>query len=175
MEIIKRNCSLIEYNNCIGFEEAEQVLDQYNVDEDWYVYRVEGGVSIFIDQDLTKSLITFLPREKDNTVDVVSISLSKYVSNIYKAVSQFLTQYHIQNPFGLKNKKTLKLPNFLEDLGSYMSVVCESDEEIEETLEFHKKASKNNCSLRAKVGNFGYDHINGKVKIYGAAINHFFC
>ena len=108
------------------------------------------------------------------TTDATNIESGNGVNNLVNGVWT-RTDHSRFSAFGLKTKQTLKLPNFLEELGSYMSVVCESDEEIEETLEFHKKASKNNCSLRAKVGDFGYDHINGKVKIYGAAINHFFC
>ena len=177
MEIIKRNSSLIEYNNCIGEEEIENVLIENNIyNERWELIKVEGGITVFINEANDKSLVAFAAREKDNTVDIVSIELSKYVTNIPRAVAQFLSNYHIQNPFGLKNKRVMKLNRFLDNLGSYMSIVGNTEEEINESVEGLKAVSMHdpNARVEAIVGDFAYQFMNGKVRVEGGAVRNFF-
>lgn len=177
MEIIKRNSSLIEYNNCIGEDEINDVLIKNNVyDGLWSGIEVGGGIIVLINEDNTKSLVSFAPREKDNTVDIVSIELSKYVTNIPRAVAQFLSNYHIQNPFGLKNKRVMKLNRFLDNLGSYMSIAGNTEEEINESVEGFKAVSMHdpNARVEAIVGDFAYQFMNGKVRVEGGAVRNFF-
>ena len=168
MEIIKRNSSLTEYNNCISDEELIYVYNEVGVGDDkWTCFNVEGGITIYINKARTKSLVAFAPRVKDGTVDIVLITLGNYVSNILIAVAQFLTMYHIKNPFGLKNKRKMHIDKFLDGLSSYMSMACNTDDEIEDSLKLHKEASKANQSLETIVGGFRFDHHNGKVKVSG--------
>lgn len=175
MEIIKRNSSLTEYNNCIGEDEINDVLIKNNVyDGLWSCIEVGGGIIVLINEDNTKSLVSFAPREKDNTVDIVSIELSKYVTNISRAVAQFLGDYNIPNPFGLKNKRVMKLDRFLDNLSSYMSIAGNTDEEIEESLAGQKLASENEWEVKAIVGDFGFEHFKGKVRINGGAVRSYF-
>ena len=175
MEIIKRNSSLVEYNNCIGDEEVNFVYELNKLDdESWTLYLVDGGISIRVNSENTKGVVQFAPRKKDKTIDIVIISVSEYVNNIYIALAQFLSLYYLKNPFGLNTTKKLSLKRFLENVRSYMSIYGEEDLKIKETIEFHKKAAKINASLGSKVGNFGFSHIDGDVEIYGAATEYIF-
>lgn len=168
MEIIKRNSSLTEYNNCISEEEFITVYNEVGVaDEKWFIGELYGGITLYINESQTKSLVAFAPREKDGTVDIVLITLSNYVSNIPKAVSQFLTNYNIKNPFGLKNKRKMSSDKFFDGLTSYMSMACNTDEEIEETLLFHKEASSTNKTVETLDRTFKCKYLNGNVKING--------
>ena len=61
MEIIKRNSSLTEYNNCIGEDEINDVLIKNNVyDGLWSVIEVGGGIIVLINEDNTKSFISLI-------------------------------------------------------------------------------------------------------------------
>ena len=89
MEIIKRNSSLVEYNNCIGDEEVNFVYELNKLDdESWTLYLVDGGISIRVNSENTKGVVQFAPRKKDKTIDIVmeealSMLYPKYEENDY--------------------------------------------------------------------------------------------
>ena len=101
MEIIKRNSSLVEYNNCIGDEEVNFVYELNKLDdESWTLYLVDGRISIRVNSENTKGVVQFAPRKKDKTIDIVIISVSEYVNNIYIALAQFLSLYYLKLHLG---------------------------------------------------------------------------
>ena len=176
MEKIKRNRSLTEYNNCLGEEEISKVLkEECKLPEEIEVYEIEGGITFTITPDENKAVIMFAPRKKDHTVDIVRIQKSKYVTDIQIAVSQFLSQYKIKNPFGLRPRNHMPTTSFLKGIASYMSVVADSDEDIIKTLEICKETSKKQGILKSKHGKpFSYEFINGFVNVRGSARGNFF-
>ena len=176
MKTITKNHSLTEFNNCRGAAEINYVLDYYKVDDSWDIYDVPGGITLCVNQSVSTSLVCFAPRATDGTVDIVKISKSYYVKDIERAVSQFLSDYDIPSPFGLTNKHTMSIDRFLDNLGSYMSIAGNTEEEIEESVTELKAVSAHNPNARVEaiVGDFAYQFMNGSVRVEGGAVRNFF-
>lgn len=175
MEKIIRNCSLTEYNNCLGEEEINDVINEIGLPDNLNGMLIGGGVCLFITPDQKKAVFVFAPRKKDMTVDIVEIKTSKYVTNIEIAASQFLSQYRIQNPFGYYPRTHMPTTSFLRGIASYMSVVADPDEEIAKTLDMCKKCWEENGTLESIHGDpFSYEFKNGFVNIRGSAVGNFF-
>lgn len=174
METIKRNRSLTEFNNCLG-DEVSKALDQCQLPEKVDFYDFNNGICLAVAPDESEAVFIFAPRQKDQTMDIVRIQKSEYVTDIQIAVSQFLTQYKTQNPYGLSPRNRMPADSFLKGIASYMAVVANSDEEISKTLELCKKQCDKNVVLESVQGNpFSYEFNNGFVNIGGSARGNFF-
>jgi hypothetical protein len=125
---------------------------------------------------LTTSLVCFAPRPIVGTVNIVKISKSYYVRYIKRAISQFLSDYDILNQFGLQNLDTMSVDRFLDNLGSYMSIAGNTEDEIKESVTGLKafSAQETNGRVQAIVGDFAYQFMGDKVRIEGNAIRNFF-
>lgn len=175
MKKIIRNCSLTEYNNCLGIKEIDSALNEIGIPEDTRGILLDGEIYLCISPDQKKAMFMFAPRKKDTTVDIVEIKTSKYVTNIEIAASQFLSAYKIENPFGLSPKTHLPTMSFLKEITSYMSITANSDDEIAKTLKTCKECWRQNGTLKSIKGDpFSYEFKNGFVNIRGSAVGNFF-
>ena len=173
MKINKLNESVTDYLYC-DEKDAQTIIEKYE-GKPGYIYSFENGMTLIMPDEEKVALISFAPGQTEGWV-FVKLSSSKHITDLKKAVSQYLSFYKVKNPFGLKNKDRMKLNYFIAQLSSYMALCGNTDKEIEDTITLVLSlAEKGGGTLESIKGpKFSYEISKANVRVSGIAKHSFF-